>query len=81
MDFAKRKTTETSREVSDTFFAEIFKHHGIKYRIFPHRDSKFTSEFPEILMELCGIQLTMSVSHHPQTDGASKTMNRMVKNI
>ena len=31
-------------------------------------------------MELCGVKLKMSTSRHPQTDGASEIMNRMVKN-
>lgn len=31
-------------------------------------------------MELSGLQLKMSSSNHPQTDGASEIMNRMVKN-
>ncbi len=31
-------------------------------------------------MELCGIKLKMSSSRHPQTDGASEVMNRMVEN-
>lgn len=31
-------------------------------------------------MKLCGAQLKMSSSRHPQTDGASEVMNRMVEN-
>ena len=31
-------------------------------------------------MKLCGIQLKMSTSKHPQTDGSSEIMNRMVEN-
>ena len=78
--FVKSKTTDTSIEVSDTFFSNIFKHHGMPDSIVSDRDSKFTSEFWKRLMELCGVQLKMSSSRHPQTDGASEIMNRMVEN-
>jgi len=32
-------------------------------------------------MLLCGVKSQMSTSHHPQTDGASEVMNRMVENF
>ena len=76
----KSKTTDTSIEVAETFFTQIFKHHGMPDSIVSDRDSKFTSEFWKRLMELCGVQLKMSTSRHPQTDGASEIMNRMVEN-
>ena len=44
------------------------------------RDPKFTSKFWKKLMILCGITLQMSSSHHPQTDGISEVMNRMIEN-
>ena len=80
VNFVKSKTTDTSIEVADTFFSNIFKHHGMPDSIVSDRDSKFTSEFWKRLMELCGVQLKMSSSRHPQTDGASEIMNRMVEN-
>ncbi len=55
-------------------------HHGLPDSIFSDRDPKFTSKFWNRLMELCGIKLKMSSSRHPQTDGASEAMNRMVEN-
>jgi len=78
--FIKCKTTDTAVDVADSFFTNIFKHHGLPDSIVSDRDSKFTSEFWKRLMELCGIKLKMSTSRHPQTDGASEIMNRMVEN-
>ena len=44
------------------------------------RDPKFTSDFWKTLMNICGVNLKMSTSSHPQTDGSSEIMNRMVEN-
>lgn len=38
------------------------------------------STFWKRVMEMCGVKLKMSTSRHPQTDGASEVMNRMVEN-
>ena len=78
--FVKSKTTDTATDVADSFFANIFKLHGLPDNIVSDRDPKFTSAFWKRLMELSGIQLKMSSSRHPQTDGASEIMNRMVEN-
>ena len=79
--FIKSKTTDTAVDVADSFFTNIFKHHGLSDSIVSDRDSKFTSEFWKRLMDLCDIKLKMSTtSRHPQTEGASEIMNRMVEN-
>ena len=78
--FVKSKTTDTAVDAADSFFENVFKHHGLPDNIVSDRDPKFRSEFWKRLMERSGIQLKMSTSRHPQTDGASEIMNRMVEN-
>ena len=78
--FLKCKGTDTAVETANAFFSNIFKLHGLPDSIVSDRDPKFTSEFWKRLMQLSGIQLKMSSSRHPQTDGASEIMNRMVEN-
>ncbi len=78
--FLKSKTTDTAVDVANDFFEHIFKHHGLPDNIVSDRDPKFTSEFWKRLMELSGVKLKMSTSRHPQTDGASEIMNRMIEN-
>jgi len=78
--FIKSRTTDSAVDVANSFFEEIFKHHGLPDNIVSDRDPKFTSEFWKRLMELSGIKLKMSTSRHPQTDGASEIMNRMIGN-
>ena len=78
--FIPCKEKDTAVDVANSFFSNLFKHHGFPDNIVSDRDPKFTSRFWKRLMELCGITLKMSSSSHPQTDGASEIMNRMVEN-
>lgn len=72
--------TDTAIDVANCFFDDIFRLHGIPDSIVSDRDPKFTSKFWSHLMNRCGIQLKMSTSRHPQTDGSTEIMNRMVEN-
>ena len=78
--FIPSKDSDTAVDVANTFFSHLFKHHGLPDSIVSDRDPKFTSRFWKRLMELCGVKLKMSSSRHPQTDGSSEIMNRMVEN-
>lgn len=66
--------------MANSFFTDIFPHHGLPDDIISDRDPKLTSRFWEELMKLCGVNLRMSSAKHPQTDGASEVMNRMLEN-
>ena len=66
----KSKSTESAVDTAKSFFANIFKLNGLPDNIVSDRDPKFNSEFWKQLMKLCGVQLKMSTSRNPQTDGA-----------
>lgn len=72
--------TDSAVDVADHFFNNAFRLHGLPDSIVSDRDPKFTSKFWNHLMSRCGIKLKMSTSRHPQTDGATEVMNRMVGN-
>ena len=78
--FFPSREEDTAVDVANAFFHHIFKHHGLPDSIVSDRDPKFTSKFWSHLLSLCGIKSQMSTSHHPQTDGASEVMSRMVEN-
>lgn len=78
--FIACKDTDQARDVALSFFTHIFPHHGLPDDIISDRDPKFTSQFWEELVKLCGAKLRMSLTKHPQTDGASEAMNRMLEN-
>lgn len=60
---------------------EIVRSFGLPESIVSDRDSKFTSMFWQEVHRLMGTRLLMSTSFHPQTDGASERMIRLVTQI
>jgi hypothetical protein len=64
--------------VAKAFFNNIVKLHGIPCSIISDRDPVFTSTFWTELFCLSGVQLRMSMTFHPQTDGQSEVTNRIV---
>lgn len=72
--------TDSSIDAAEGFFHNIFRLHGLPDSILSDRDPKFTSKFWSHFMPLCGMQLKMSTTRHPQTDGATEIMNMTVGN-
>lgn len=75
---APTKQTYRAKDIAEVLFDRVYKHHGMPAHIVSDRDSLFTSTFWKTLHELTGIELRMSSSFHPQTDGATECANRTV---
>ncbi|GKB01655.1 putative reverse transcriptase domain-containing protein [Tanacetum coccineum] len=54
------------------YIKEIVSRHGVPISIISDRDSHFTSRFWQSLQSALGIQLDMSTTYHPETDGQSE---------
>src|SRR6202158_5841600 len=67
--------------VARIFFDNIVKYHGIPQSIVSDRDGRFVSKFWRSLMDTMGVQLKMSTSHHPQTDGQTERANRVLEDV
>ena len=65
----------STSQVTDLFFKEVFRLHGIPKTIVSDRDSKFTSAFWQELFRLVGTKLASSTSYHPQSKGQTEDMN------
>ncbi|XP_034899932.1 uncharacterized protein [Populus alba] len=66
--------------VAQAFVSHIVRLHGILDSIVSDRDRVFISFFfGALLFQLQGTKLCMSSSYHPQTDGQTKVINRVLE--
>jgi hypothetical protein len=59
----------TTMVVAKAFLNNVYKLHGIPESIITNRDRIFTSSFWKELFSLAEVQLQMTSSYHPQSDG------------
>ncbi|KAG3231857.1 hypothetical protein PI124_g23048 [Phytophthora idaei] len=59
----------------------VFKHHGMPLDIVSDRDPRFTARFWQEVFTLLGTQLSMSTADHPQTDGQTECVNRVLGDL
>ncbi|KAG2881151.1 hypothetical protein PC117_g26442 [Phytophthora cactorum] len=59
----------------------VFKHHGMPLDIVPDRDPRFTARFWQEVFALLRTQLSMSTADHPQTDGQTERVNRVLGDL
>ena len=71
----------TAEETAALFRDRVFVLHGMPQVIVSDRDAKFTSAFWQELHKLLGVKLTMSTAYHPQTDGQTERMNRILEDM
>jgi len=72
------------KTIGATGFAEIFVHsivmrYGVPVVIISDRDPRFTAVFMRTVMELLGTKQAMSTAFHPQSDGQTEVMNRVLE--
>ena len=51
---------------------------GLPINIISDCDKLFMSRFWKTVMAPCGVKLKMSMAYHPETDGSSECMNKMI---
>jgi len=75
------KPTYSASEVEQVFIMEIMRLHGFPKNIVLDRDSKFTSKFWKELFVGLGIELDFSTTYHPQTNGQTERVNRILEEM
>uniref|UniRef100_A0AAV1U2E9 Integrase catalytic domain-containing protein n=1 Tax=Peronospora matthiolae TaxID=2874970 RepID=A0AAV1U2E9_9STRA len=73
--------TITAAETAVHFSDTVFRHHGLPDNIGSDRDPRFTSAFWTSLFELLGTKLQMSTAAHPETDGQTERVNRVLEDV
>ncbi|KAG4232002.1 hypothetical protein PC116_g19740 [Phytophthora cactorum] len=68
----------TAVQTARLFVDMVFKHYDMPLDIVSDRDPRFTARFWEEVFTLLGTQLSMSTADHPQTDGQTERVNRVL---
>ncbi|GMF25304.1 unnamed protein product [Phytophthora fragariaefolia] len=59
----------------------VFRHHGLPESIVSDRNPRFTSAFWTRLFALLDTRLLVSTAAHPETDGQTERVNRVLENV
>ncbi|KAG3051362.1 hypothetical protein PI125_g26300 [Phytophthora idaei] len=71
----------TAVQTARLFVDMVFKHHGMPLDIVSDRGPRFTARFWQEVFTLLGTQLSMSTGDHPQTDGQTERVNRVLGDL
>ncbi|KAE9281308.1 hypothetical protein PR003_g27714 [Phytophthora rubi] len=66
---------------AELFLDLVFRHHGLPESIVSDRDPRFTSAFWTRLFALLGTRLLMSTAAHPEMDGQTERVNRVLEDV
>jgi hypothetical protein len=75
------KKSITAKATAKIFFERVWVHFVLPKTIISNRDSRFLSTFWSSLWSLLDTKLTKSMAFHPQIDGQTEVVNRMVVHI
>jgi hypothetical protein len=73
--------TATAPDTATLFINGVYRLHGLPASIVSDRDRKFVSSFWTSLMSHLGVKACMSTANHPETDGQTERVNRVLKEM
>ncbi|KAF1329540.1 reverse transcriptase, partial [Globisporangium splendens] len=71
----------SAEKTAKVFVDVIFRLHGLPVEIVSDRDTRFTSKFWRALFGLLDTKLSMSTAAHPETDGQTERVNRVLEDV
>ena len=74
-------TQATAAQTAKLYADNVWKLHGVPEVIVSDRDPLFTSNFTRSLCQLIGTKQAMSTAYHPQTDGQTERVNRVLEDM
>jgi hypothetical protein len=79
--FVPCRSDISAEEFADLFVDNVVKLHGIPNDIISDRGTQYTSAFWRQVCVRMGIAQRMSTAYHPQTDGQTERMNRVLEEM
>ena len=79
--FIPCKNESTAHDIAQLFVDNIWKHHGMPLRITTDRGPEFTNRFIAALCDLVETMHCQSTAYHPQSDGQTERMNRVLEDM
>ena len=79
--FIPTTTEVTAWETAKLFLQEVYRLHGLPKSIISDRDPRFTSKFWTSIMDALEVKLRMSTAFHPQTDGQTERVHRIIEEM
>jgi hypothetical protein len=79
--FIPVKTTVGGATLARIYLKEIVRLHGIPRKIVSDRGTQFTSKFWTSLEKAMGTKLDFSTAYHPQTDGQTERVNKVLEDL
>lgn len=70
-----------ANNISNLFFKEVVRLHGLPRNIVSNRDTKFVGHFWRTLWKKLRTNLSFSSAYQPQIDGKTKVVNKIIGNI
>jgi hypothetical protein len=79
--FIPVKTTFGGATLARIYLKEIVRLHGIPRKIVSDKGTQFTSKFWMSLQKAMGTKLDFSTAYHPQTDGQTERVNKVLEDL
>ena len=79
--FIPCKISCTAEQAADLVLHNVFRLHGCPDSFVMDRDSRWKSSFWQHWCKLLNIECNMSTAYHPQTDGQTERMNRILEEV
>ena len=76
--FVPTRSTIDASGSAELYIDHVFRLHGLTKVLVCDRDPRFTSEVFRQVFRILGVRLNFSTSNHPQTDGMTERVHRVI---